>query len=51
MRVVESLGHCGCEHGTYVDGHIEKAECGITLIGILGIIIKVAHQYLEVTFE
>ena len=51
MRIVESLGHCGSEHCTNVDGHVEQAERGITLIGILGIIIQVTHQHLQVSLE
>ena len=46
MRIVKSLSHSGSKHCTYVYGHIEQAECGITLIGILGIIIQITYQHL-----
>ena len=39
------------EQSTDIDGHIENWETGVALVGILRIIIEVAHHNLQVTLE
>ena len=39
------------KHGADVDGHVEQTEGRVTLVGILGCIVKVAHQHLQIAFK
>ena len=49
--VGDPLGHTGSEHGADVDGHVEDRECVVSFCLICGIIVEIAHQYLQVTLE
>ena len=39
------------EQGADVDGHVEEGESGIALGRKLGLVVKVAHHHLQVSFE
>ncbi len=49
--VGDGRGGGGSEHRADVDGHIEQREGGITLGGILRVVVQIAHEDLEVTLE
>ena len=40
-----------CKQCTDIDGHVENGESRVALVGILWIVIQVAHHHLEVAFE
>ena len=39
------------EHRADIDGHVEKAEAAVALVGILGRVVEAAYHYLQVAFE
>ncbi len=41
----------GGEERAYVDTHVEDAECEVALAAVAGIVVKVTHERLHVTFE
>ena len=51
----EAVGDGGgsrrCEHGADVDGHVEQREGAVTLGAVLGVVVEVAHQHLQVALE
>ena len=44
-------GYRGCEEGADIDGHVEDGEAGVSLVGILRVVVKVAYHHLEVALE
>ncbi len=51
MAVGQCGGCCGSEHGADVYGHVEEAECGVALGGVLGVVVEIADQDLQVALE
>ena len=46
-------GRCcrGGKHGANVDGHVKQGEGAVSLGRVLGVVVKVAHQHLQVALE
>ena len=40
-----------CKEGTNIDSHVEDREARVALVGILRVVVEVAHHYLQVTLE
>ncbi len=51
MPVGEGGGGGGSEHRADVDGHVEEAESGIALGGVLGVVVEITHEHLQVALE
>ena len=51
VAVGQGRGGRRSEHGADVDGHVEEAESGIALGGILRVVIEIAGHHLEVALE
>ena len=52
LRVVHDFHGCRWgEQRAQVDGHIEDAKCRVSLGGVGGVIVEIAHHHLQVTLK
>ena len=49
--IVDGVGHARGEEGSDVDEHVENGESDVAVTAVFGVVVKVADQGLEVTFE
>ena len=52
LRPIHNFDGCRrSKHGADVDGHVEERKCGIAAIGILRVVVQIAHHHLQIAFE
>ena len=49
--VIDGVGHARGEESSDIDEHVENGESDVAVTAVLGIIVKIADQGLQVTFE